>query len=56
MVNERYACDPQSEDNKTLVAICKRLLANMHDGKCRMTYHHINDKLQFDTVEINAKG
>lgn len=50
------SCVPQTEEDNTLVEICKRLLANMHDGKCSMTYQHSDGKLHFDTVEINGKG
>lgn len=56
IVNRHYASDPQTEEDKTLVEICRRLLANMRDGKCTMTYEHRDGKLDFDMVEINGKG
>lgn len=48
--------DPQNEEDKKLVAVCKRLLANLKEGFCSLTYQHHNDKLHFEDVEISGKG
>nr|XP_020490471.2 LOW QUALITY PROTEIN: podocalyxin [Labrus bergylta] len=45
----------QEEDKKhDLVEVCKRLMVNMQDGNCTLTWRH-HDRVQFDVVEINGK-
>lgn len=48
--------DPQNEEDKKLVEVCRRLLANLFDGNCSLTFQHRNNKLHFDEVEISGKG
>lgn len=46
----------QKEDKKDLVEVCRRLMVNLQDGNCTLTYQHHNGKILFDCVEINGKG
>lgn len=46
----------QKEEEKDLVEVCRRLMANLHDGNCTLVWQHRNGKIQFDCVEINGKG
>ncbi|XP_044042973.1 podocalyxin [Siniperca chuatsi] len=43
------------EEEKDLVEVCRRLIANLQDGNCSLTWRHNNGKIQFDYVEINGK-
>ncbi|XP_060886192.1 podocalyxin [Labrus mixtus] len=46
----------QEKDEKhELVEVCKRLMVNLQDGNCTLTWRHHNDRVQFDCVEINGK-
>ncbi|KAM6961516.1 podocalyxin [Tautogolabrus adspersus] len=46
----------QEKDEKhEMVEVCKRLMVNLQDGNCTLTWRHHNDKVQFDCVEINGK-
>ncbi|KAG7234505.1 hypothetical protein INR49_004520 [Caranx melampygus] len=39
-----------------MVEVCKRLVANLQDGNCILTWtQDDNDKVHFDSVEINGK-
>lgn len=35
--------------------VCRRLMVNLHDGNCTLTWQHRNGKIQFDCVEINGQ-
>lgn len=48
--------DPQTEEDKKLVAVCNHLLDGLQDGNCTLTYHHVGNKLRFQEVEISGKG
>ncbi|XP_070785490.1 podocalyxin [Enoplosus armatus] len=45
----------EKEEEKDLVEVCRRLMANLQDGNCTLTWRHHNGKIQFDCVEINGK-
>lgn len=46
----------QKEDEKDLVEVCRRLMGNLRDGNCNLTWRHSNGRIQFESVEINGKG
>lgn len=46
----------QNKEEQDLVEVCRRLMANMHDGNCTLVWQQRNDKIHFDYVEINGKG
>ncbi|XP_037098836.1 podocalyxin [Syngnathus acus] len=45
----------EKEEEKDLVEVCKRLMGNLRDGNCTLTWRHHKGKLMFDCVEINGK-
>lgn len=45
----------QNQD-KDLVEVCRRLMANMQDGNCTLVWQQRDGKVHFDRVEINGKG
>lgn len=45
----------EDKDKKDLVEVCRRLMVNLQDGNCTLTWQHLNGKVQFDCVEINGK-
>ncbi|XP_068573177.1 podocalyxin [Cebidichthys violaceus] len=45
----------EKEEEKDLVELCRRLMVNLQDGNCTLTWQHHNGKIQFDCVEINGK-
>ncbi|XP_049617126.1 podocalyxin [Syngnathus scovelli] len=45
----------EKEEEKDLVEVCKRLMGNLRDGNCTLTWRHHKGKLVFDCVEINGK-
>ncbi|XP_019113413.1 podocalyxin [Larimichthys crocea] len=45
----------ESEEEKELVQVCKRLMMNLQDGNCSLSWRHQNGKIHFDSVEINGK-
>uniref|UniRef100_H3CIK5 Podocalyxin n=2 Tax=Tetraodon nigroviridis TaxID=99883 RepID=H3CIK5_TETNG len=45
----------QNKEEQDLVEVCRRLMANMHDGNCTLVWQQRNDKIHFDYVEINGK-
>lgn len=46
----------QVKEEKDLAEVCKRLMVNMLDGECSLTWQLRDDKLQFDSVEIHGLG
>ncbi|KAM7366832.1 hypothetical protein PAMP_014776 [Pampus punctatissimus] len=42
-------------EEKHLVELCRRLMGNLQDGNCSLTWREHNNKVQFDHVEINGK-
>lgn len=46
----------QKEEEKDLVEVCRRLMANMHDGNCTLVWQQRNGKVHFDNVEVIGKG
>ncbi|KAM7377862.1 hypothetical protein PAMA_012994 [Pampus argenteus] len=42
-------------EEKHLVELCRRLMGNLQDGNCSLTWREHNHKVQFDNVEINGK-
>lgn len=46
----------QGKEEKDLVEVCRRLMVNMHDGDCTLTWQLHDGKIQFDCVEIKGKG
>lgn len=46
----------QKEEEKDLVEVCRRLMANLNDGNCTLVWQQQNGKIHFDCVEINGKG
>ncbi|XP_061523519.1 podocalyxin [Phycodurus eques] len=45
----------KEEEEKDLVEVCRRLMGNLKDGNCTLTWRHHKGKLLFDCVEINGK-
>ncbi|XP_070848741.1 podocalyxin [Chaetodon trifascialis] len=45
----------EKEEEKDLAEVCRRLMTNLQDGNCTLTWRHHNGKIQFDRVEINGK-
>nr|XP_057933993.1 podocalyxin [Doryrhamphus excisus] len=45
----------EKEEEKELMEVCRRLMGNLKDGNCTLTWRHHNGKLIFDCVEINGK-
>ncbi|XP_077355299.1 podocalyxin [Festucalex cinctus] len=45
----------EKEEEKDLVEVCRRLMGNLKDGNCTLTWRHHKGKLLFDCVEINGK-
>ncbi|XP_035505475.1 podocalyxin isoform X1 [Scophthalmus maximus] len=45
----------EKDEDKDLVEVCKRLMANFQDGNCTLILGHKNGNVQFDCVEINGK-
>ncbi|XP_051912150.1 podocalyxin [Hippocampus zosterae] len=45
----------EKEEEKDLVEVCRRLMGNLKDGNCTLTWRHHKGKLVFDCVEINGK-
>ncbi|XP_040006086.1 podocalyxin [Xiphias gladius] len=45
----------EKEKDKELVEVCRRLMANLQDGNCTLTWRQHKGKVQFDYVEINGK-
>ncbi|XP_030004635.1 podocalyxin [Sphaeramia orbicularis] len=45
----------ESEEQKDLVELCRRLMGNLQDGNCALVYRHHNGTLQVDSAEINGK-
>ncbi|GLD48035.1 podocalyxin isoform X2 [Lates japonicus] len=45
----------ERQEDKELVEVCKRLMMNMQDGNCTLTWNSHNGKVQFEHVEINGK-
>ncbi|XP_075932139.1 podocalyxin isoform X2 [Anarhichas minor] len=43
------------EEEKDLVELCRRLMVNLQDGNCTLTWQHHNGKIQVDCVEINGQ-
>ncbi|XP_061617257.1 podocalyxin isoform X2 [Phyllopteryx taeniolatus] len=43
------------EEEKDLVEVCRRLMGNLKDGNCTLTWRHHKGKLLFDCVEINGR-
>lgn len=35
--------------------LCRRVMGNLQDGNCTLTYRHHNGRLQVDSAEINGK-
>lgn len=59
MQRDIYTCvlvSTQKEEEKDLVEVCRRLMVNLQDGNCTLTWQHRNGKIHFDCVEINGKG
>lgn len=50
------SCYLQDKEEKDLVEVCRRLMVNMHDGDCTLTWQLRDGKIQFDCVKINGKG
>lgn len=46
----------QNKEEKEFVEVCKRLMANLIDGECDLTWQQHNNKVQFERVTINGKG
>lgn len=47
----------QNEGDKVFVEVCKRLMANLQDGQCNLTFHEEkNGKVQFESVVIDGTG
>lgn len=46
----------QKEEEKELAEVCRRLMANMQEGNCTLSWQQHNGKIHFDCVEINGKG
>ncbi|XP_057711263.1 podocalyxin [Corythoichthys intestinalis] len=45
----------EKEEEKDLAEVCRRLMGNLKDGNCTLTWRHHKGKLIFDCVEINGK-
>ncbi|XP_077565833.1 podocalyxin [Stigmatopora nigra] len=45
----------EKEEEKDLVEVCKRLMGNLKDGNCTLTWSRYKGKLIFDCVEINGR-
>ncbi|XP_077449517.1 podocalyxin [Stigmatopora argus] len=45
----------EKEEEKELVEVCKRLMGNLKDGNCTLTWSRHKGKLIFDCVEINGR-
>ncbi|XP_034382226.1 podocalyxin [Cyclopterus lumpus] len=45
----------EKEEEKDLVEVCRRLMVNLQDGNCTLTWQHHNGKIHFNCVEINGK-
>ncbi|CAJ1055657.1 podocalyxin [Xyrichtys novacula] len=45
----------QKDEEKELVEVCRRLMNNLQDGNCTLTWRHHGGKVQFDCVEVNGK-
>ncbi|XP_029351519.1 podocalyxin [Echeneis naucrates] len=45
----------EKDHDKELVEVCKQLMVNLQDGNCTLIWRQLNDKVQFDYVEINGK-
>lgn len=46
---------PEKEEEKELAEVCRRLMANMQEGNCTLSWQQHNGKIHFDCVEINGK-
>ncbi|XP_041636592.1 podocalyxin [Cheilinus undulatus] len=45
----------EKDEEKELVEVCRRLMLDMLDGNCTLTWRHHKGKVQFDCVVINGK-
>ncbi|XP_026218850.1 podocalyxin [Anabas testudineus] len=45
----------ENKEEKEFVEVCKRLMANLIDGECDLTWQQHNNKVQFERVTINGK-
>ncbi|KAK1906843.1 Podocalyxin [Dissostichus eleginoides] len=50
-----FAKQRTRDEEKELVEVCKRLMVNLVDGNCTLSWQHNNNRLLFDYVEINGK-
>ncbi|XP_035535156.1 podocalyxin [Morone saxatilis] len=51
-LNSHLEIKPEEKD---MVEVCRRLMANMEEGNCTLTWHPHNGQTKFDYVAINGK-